>query len=177
MKLTTWYSSIEMTPVERADFLADYTTALFSTLRKDGAPFGVPLGYLLDADVFDESTPIYLSLGGRQSMVRRIQGDPRICMTVENRQFPTSAVIAEGNARVIADHDHEISLRLIRKGFPKTNTLGSDELDYTSFEQNWLSVGRAVLRIDFYNIISWDSRKNPGFAQVPSVHRAHFDDR
>jgi len=166
-----WYESIEMTPHERAAFLRQNRVALFSTVRRSGAPFGVPLGFLHEGEVFDETTPVYLSLGGRKTLLSRIRKDPRICMTVDDRQIPTSVIIAEGTAREVPDDDGSLIDRFYHgAGF---KTAKSEEIDDEVFMRNSLAISRTAVRIDFDHIISWESRKFPEWRTLPAVHVAY----
>jgi hypothetical protein len=171
-----WYDSIAMTPGERADFLHTYTMGVFSTVRKSGAPFGIPLGFLLEQDVFDNTTPVYLALGGRRTLIDRLRRDPRICMTVDNMQIPTAGIIAEGIGSILAKEEGDA---LIARWFGSGNISDkmSDEVDAEAFRKRSLEVDRTAVRIDFNKIISWNSRKRADWDKAPAVHAAGKEHR
>lgn len=173
-----WYTSIEMTPEERAAFMRTHRMGVFSTIRKSGAPFGITLGFLHIGDVFDETTPVYLALGGRMTLVTRLKNDPRICMTLDNGKIPTAGIIAEGTGAVCPDTDGEIAARFFGKSsaLAKSKSV-SEEIDAEEFRRNSAAVERTFIRIDFHNIISWESRKKENWAKGPSVHAASAEHR
>lgn len=160
-----WFGPLELTARERAGFLKSERWAVFGTLTESGAPVGVPLGFVVDGDDFDESTPVYIAVRGDDPLLGRVRAGSEICMAVDNHQFPTKAVIASGRAAVVKDPDPEIVRRLARATWPPAAGLDGDEaLD------RWLATGQAVIKIAFDDIVSWDSTKVPGYADAPAVH-------
>ena len=146
-------ASPEMSVEQAGEFLVTGARfAAVSTLRKDGSPFGVPLGYIYEAPF------LYLSLGRARGFVRRVSRDPRVCVTVFNEQFPTVWVILEGTVELIDDPDDKISRKINRKYM---STI--PEVDVDEFERNWLAGGRMVYRIRPDRVTGWDNFKKTDY--------------
>lgn len=144
-----------MTAAQRAQFLRSRKMGLFTTRRSSGRPLTVPFGFLFTDDSFDESTPVYLSAGGRRSIVKRLERDNRIGMTVVHPGVPLTAIVAQGVATEVPDPGSTMSLAMLRDGMPTLNSLPADQFDLEKFAANWLGAGRSLIRVDFHHIVGW----------------------
>jgi hypothetical protein len=95
------FGPLSMTQAELDVFLAGTPPkpcyATVSSLRRDGSPIGVPLGYLY------EDGWIYLSMNPETSGTKRILRDPRVCVSVYNDHYPVKFAIITGTAEVYDD--------------------------------------------------------------------------
>src|SRR3954451_6088280 len=92
----------EMTPEEIDGFLAKPRYAATATLRRDGSPIVVAMGY-----VWREQC-MYLSSAENRSFNRRLERDSRISCNVFNDSFPVAYVLIEGTAIRVADADNTV---------------------------------------------------------------------
>src|SRR5438477_9496597 len=97
----------QMTPEQRAAFLAEARIAKLVTLYPDGSPTAVPVWFEWDrrqARIFT----------GRDSeKVRRIRADPRVCLTVDVAVGETESwVTLEGTAAIEEHGAIELARRL-----------------------------------------------------------------
>src|SRR4051794_20348912 len=101
------YGEYSMTPEETQAFCDGELQAVISSLRRNGAPFAIPLGYLFDGSTF------YVTTAEGRGLAPRLRRDPRACLTVMSRDpYPTKFVIAEGMAEEVDDPGDEISKRI-----------------------------------------------------------------
>jgi nitroimidazol reductase NimA-like FMN-containing flavoprotein (pyridoxamine 5'-phosphate oxidase superfamily) len=127
--------------------------AAVASVRMDGSPFVVPLGFWYDGEA------LYLSVGGdRSAPALRMRRDPRVCITVFNHTFPIKFVVMTGTAKPIEDPGQEISRRISRR-YPKSHVI--DEGEYESFH---IDEGRHVFRVDIDEMSSMDLSKRANFA-------------
>lgn len=138
--------------------------ASVASLRKDGSPFVVPLGFWCDGDY------LYLTIGKDRTAAKRMQRDPRVAITLYNWTFPVKFVTITGRVEQIDDPEYEISLKIHRR-YPKDHVIEDAEQD----ERNWLSMGKAVFRIslDGANGMDLDKSSNLGTeaAMMPNEAR------
>ena len=126
----------EMTREELSEFLMDGPRfAAVASLRRDGSPVVVPLGFWYDG------TYIYLTIAPTRGGVARMRRDPRVSLSVFNDRFPVRYVTFQGLAEEISDGGHEINLRIHRR-YPKAHAV-----DAEAYERAWLSTGKVVFRI------------------------------
>src|SRR5262249_30463592 len=124
----------EMTREELGEFLiAGPRFVAVASLRRDGSPVVVPLGFWCDG------TCVYLTIAPTGGGVARMRRDPRVSMSVFNDRFPVRCVTIQGLAEEIPDPGYEISLRIHRR-YPKSHAVDPDAYA-------WLSAGKAVFRI------------------------------
>ncbi len=121
--------------------------AAVSSLRKDGSPVVVPLGFWYDR------TYVYLTIAPARGGVYRLRRDPRVSISVFNDQFPVRYVTFQGVAEEIPDPGYEISLRIHRR-YPKEHAV-----DSAAYERAWLSTGKVVFRIRLDRYRSLDLTK------------------
>jgi uncharacterized pyridoxamine 5'-phosphate oxidase family protein len=149
---------VEMGSEEIAAFLAETRFVSVTTLRATGAPLTVPLGYVY------ENGSMYFTIKGGRGMITRLRRDPRMCAVVANEQFPTIAVIFEGNGEFVDDPGDEISRRINTRYMSTV-----PGLDVEAFQRNWLAGGRQVIRLTPTQITSWDSRKKQDYVEEAGI--------
>lgn len=148
------------------EFLSEYRFASVSSLRKTGAPFTIPLGFLYDDGY------LYLTIGGKRSGIFRMRRDPRVCVCVFDNVFPPSYIIVEGHADEIDDPGDQISLRIMERYMRPVAGL-----DIDAFKENWLAVGRTVFRITIDNMVSADGKLIENYEEDGSISAAERAER
>jgi PPOX class probable F420-dependent enzyme len=89
-----------MTPEERRSFLMRGTrTAILATIRTDGRPHAVPVGFVLDGD------DILFLTGERTVKGANLQHDPRVSLVVDDETPPFAFVRIDGRAEVSQARD------------------------------------------------------------------------
>ncbi len=109
---------------------------VLGSVRKDGSPHAIPLGYVWDGSY------LYLSMRSGRGGIARLRRNPVLTYLVSDESSPPRWVIVTGWAEEIPDANNHISARLMRRY--KERVPG---LDLDLFIQNWLSTGRVVFRI------------------------------
>lgn len=109
---------------------------VLGSMRKDGSPHAIPLGYVWDGTYF------YLSMRTGRGGISRLRNHPFLSYLVADQGYPPNWVALHGRAEEIADPDNRISIKMMRqyKGHVAN-------LDLETFEKTWLSTGRVVFRI------------------------------
>lgn len=126
----------EMTREELSQFFMEGPRfAAVASLRRDGSPVVVPLGFWYDG------TYVYLTSAPSRGPAVRMRRDPRVSVSVFNDRFPVRYVTFQGLAEEIPDPGHEVSLKIHRR-YPKAHAV-----DPEAYERAWLSTGKAVFRI------------------------------
>ena len=121
-----------------------------ASLRKDGSPFVVPVGYLFENGCF------YLTSAPDRAFSRRLRRDPRVSLAIFTDDWPVKFVLVTGLAEEIVDPDFAITKRKHR--WMMDHVRG---IDHAEFEKNHLSLGRSVFRVRLTpgNYTSSDSTK------------------
>ncbi len=89
-----------MTPEERRSFLMRGTrTAILATIRPDGRPHAVPVGFVLDGD------DVLFLTGERTVKGANLQHDPRVSLVVDDETPPFAFVRIDGRAEVSQARD------------------------------------------------------------------------
>jgi nitroimidazol reductase NimA-like FMN-containing flavoprotein (pyridoxamine 5'-phosphate oxidase superfamily) len=148
------YGALAMSPDELDAFLDDADVIMLASLRRDGAPIVVPVGFDWDGESF------YVTIAVDHAGVVRLRRDGRVSLAVSSHPaFPTKFVVVEGVAEEIADPDGAVSKRILfRKSADLFAGMGIDRERY--FEQ-WISVGRIAFRIRPASIATFDGTKAP----------------
>jgi hypothetical protein len=142
-----------MSESELQTFCDSELQAVLSSLRRDGSPFAIPLGFIFTGETF------FVTGGVGRALAPRVRRDPRVCLTVMSEQpYPTKFVIAEGHAVETADPDDRISRSIFDRGEAMHGVVG---LDRERFFQSWIAVGRVVFEIRVTNLITYDGTKTP----------------
>lgn len=124
-----------------------------ASVRRDGSPFVVPLGYWCD------DSYLYMTMGPERGGVKRLRRDPRVSISVHNEDFPARFVCIVGEAEEIPDPGYEISLRVHRR-YPKGHVT-----DERAYERNWLSTGKVVFRVPIERFVGMDLTKITDLAE------------
>lgn len=100
----------EMTTAQRDAFLRETRIAKLATLNADGAPTIVPVWF-----EWDGSTATVFT-GRTSPKVRRIQGDPRVALSVEEGVgVPEAWVTIEGTAAIEDEGGYTLAERLAQR--------------------------------------------------------------
>jgi len=142
-------------------FLTEVRFASVTTLRKDGSPLTIALGYDWDGD------SLFLSIRNTRTIVRRLARDPRVCVTVYNSVYPPVYAILEGCAEPCDDPGYERSRKLQLKYMaPDSPAMSMKGLDLEEFWRNWTGVGRKTYSIRPARITTEDANKRDDHAKV-----------
>jgi nitroimidazol reductase NimA-like FMN-containing flavoprotein (pyridoxamine 5'-phosphate oxidase superfamily) len=127
---------------------------MLASLRRDGSPFVVPVGFDWDGEHF------FVTIAHDHAGTHRLRRDPRVSLSAGSHPaFPTKFVVVEGIAEEVPDADNGISRRiLLRKSQEMFARMRVDPERY--FEQ-WVSVGRVVFRIRVTTLATFDGIKAP----------------
>ena len=135
-------------------FLAEPRFMAATTLRKDGTPITIFLGFEWDGEA------MVFSLRNSRLLSRRLARNSRIVMAVTNEFAPAKYVVMEGNAEIIPDDDREISIRgLARYMSPDSDFQTQKDIDFDGFIEPYFEVGRTVYRVVPDSIKSEDGAK------------------
>jgi nitroimidazol reductase NimA-like FMN-containing flavoprotein (pyridoxamine 5'-phosphate oxidase superfamily) len=148
------YGELAMTPEELNAFLASTETIMLASLRKDGSPFVVPVGFDWDGEYF------YVTLGRDHAGAHRLRRDRRVSLAAGSHpSFPTKFVIVEGFAEELPDPDNVISKRILFRA--SQQVFADARIDPERFFDSWVSVGRVVFRIRVGRLVTFDGTKTP----------------
>ncbi len=126
-----------------------------ATLRKDGTPFVVPLGFWYDGEY------IYITMSPTRGGTARLRRNPKVSATVFLSSSPAKFFTIAGEAEEIADPDNEISKKIYFRYH------GPAGFDYgPEFLTNWLAPGKVVFRIPMKNWVGMDMSKAANIADV-----------
>src|SRR5256885_5920533 len=109
MKWTDTPNPFAMTADEVAEFLADPWFAAIASLRQDGSPLVVYVGYEWDGDA------VYFSARSTRLLCKRLARDPRISFSVTNVGYPPKFVSMQGAVEVIDDPAWERTKRIAKR--------------------------------------------------------------
>lgn len=161
------YGALAMSAEELDEFLAATDVIVLASLRHDGSPFVVPVGFDWDGESF------YVTMGHDQAGVHRLRRDPRVSLSAGSHPaFPTKFVIVEGTAEELADPDNAVSRRIVFRVRPVFEAM---KVDPERYFESWVSVGRVVFRIRVNNLVTFDGSKNPKGAKYSSATRLPTD--
>lgn len=137
-----------MTKVEIDAYLrAGGRWAAVGTLRRDGSPFVIPLGYYYDGDY------LYFSTTPRRGLTYRLRRDPRVSVAVFDHEAIHGYVLVHGRVEEIGDPEDFYSLAMHHR-YPKPGVGDSAEHD-----RIWLSETRVVFRVPTADAFGMDQRK------------------
>jgi len=137
----------------------DGLKAAVASLRKDGSPFVVPMGFWYDKTFF------YVSLSPTRGGTYRMRRDPRVSISVFRHPSPAKMVTFTGLAKEIRDENNEISRKIYHR-YPRPDSYTAD------FEENWLAAGKVVFQVEILDWSGLDLAKVEGdlarHAQTPA---------
>lgn len=149
------FGPLAMTDDELGEFLAGEPPrpcyATVASLRRDGSPVAVPLGYLY------EDGWIYFSMNPETSGTKRIRHDPRVCVSVYNDRYPVRFAIITGEAEEYPDPGQQLE----RRKFMRNMGHVGEHLDLDEYFDLHEQGGRVVfrVRVDPARVASMDARK------------------
>ena len=132
--------------------------AAVGSMRRDGSPFVVPLGFYYDGNY------LYFSTTPSRGVAKRLRRDGRISVCVFDHEAIHGYVLVNGIAEEIEDPGDHYSLAMHHR-YPKP---GVDPKEHDAI---WLSEGRVVFRVSTENAFGMDQRK------ATSVHALAMPDR
>jgi hypothetical protein len=152
----------EMTRAELAAFLSETRYMACTTLKRDGTPATVFLGFEWDDGA------LYFSVRNSRLLVRRLARDPRIWAAITNESYPSKYVLLHGVAETIEDPGWERTLRMFNKYMsPENDFQRQKDVDLSEFLEGYFEVGRTVYRVEPLEIRSEDGTKwEPGAAGI-----------
>jgi nitroimidazol reductase NimA-like FMN-containing flavoprotein (pyridoxamine 5'-phosphate oxidase superfamily) len=126
---------------------ADGRFAAVASLRKDGSPFVIPLGYYYDGSY------LYFSTTPTRGLTQRLRRDGRVSVSVFDHEAIHGYVLVNGVAEEIEDPGDVLSLAMHHR-YPKPGLENSAEHD-----RIWLSARRVVFRVSTQDAFGMDQRK------------------
>jgi nitroimidazol reductase NimA-like FMN-containing flavoprotein (pyridoxamine 5'-phosphate oxidase superfamily) len=136
-----------MTAEERDAYLRESGRfAAVSTVRKNGTPFTIPMGYYYDGEY------LYFSSTARRGLALRLRRNPHISVAVFDHEAIHGYVLVNGVAEEIPDPEDGLSLAMHHR-YPKPG------LDNEEHDRVWLSVPRVVFRVSTADAFGMDQRK------------------
>jgi nitroimidazol reductase NimA-like FMN-containing flavoprotein (pyridoxamine 5'-phosphate oxidase superfamily) len=135
-----------------------------ASLRRDGAPFVIPLGFYYDGShLFFSTTP------GR-GLTHRLRRQGRVSVSVFDHEAIHAYVLVNGVAKEVDDPGDTLSLKMHHR-YPKPGIENSAEHD-----RIWLSAKRVVFRVSTADAFGMDQRKAAGSVRalaMPDVPPPH----
>ena len=154
MKWTDTPNPFAMTREELDAFMNERWFASVASLRQDGSPVIVYVGYEWDGEA------AYFSVRSTRLLVARLRRDPRACFAITNIGYPPRFVSMQGTAEVIEDtgwaRTRSIQQRYMADDSP---VMHEDELDQDAFWQAYTRVGRTMFRFTPHTIVTEDAGK------------------
>lgn len=164
------YGELAMTPEELHAFLASTDTIMLASLRKDGSPFVVPVGFDWDGEHF------YVTLGRDHAGAHRLRRDRRVSLAAGSHPaFPTKFVIVEGVAEELPDPENVINRRILFRA--SQQVFAEARIDPERYFEAWVSVGRVVFRIRVRTLVTFDGTKTPRGSKYTAGTRLPTDPR
>jgi PPOX class probable F420-dependent enzyme len=152
----------EMTRDELAAFLSETRYMACTTLKSDGAPVTIFLGFEWDDDA------LYFSVRNSRLLARRLARDPRVWLAITNESYPSKYALLDGVAEIVDDPAWERTLRMFHKYMsPKNDFQLQKDIDVEEFLTGYFEVGRTVYRVRPSRIRTEDGSKwQPGAAGI-----------
>jgi nitroimidazol reductase NimA-like FMN-containing flavoprotein (pyridoxamine 5'-phosphate oxidase superfamily) len=148
------YGDLAMTAEELDAFLAQADTIMLASLRRDGSPFVVPVGFDWDGESF------YVTFGLDHAGLHRLRRDPRVSLSVGSvPAFPTKFVVVEGIAVELDDPEGTVSRGVLMRA--SADAFAAAGIDAERYFRSWISVGRVPFRIEVTNLVTFDGTKTP----------------
>ena len=143
-----------MTSGELDAFLAQADTIMLASLRRDGSPFVVPVGFDWDGESF------YVTFGLDHAGLHRLRRDPRVSLSVGSvPAFPTKFVVVEGIAVELDDPEGAVSRGVLMRA--SADAFAAASIDTERYFRSWIAVGRVAFRIEVTNLVTFDGTKTP----------------
>jgi hypothetical protein len=121
--------------------------AAVGSLRRDGSPFVIPMGYYYDGE------HLYFSTTPKRGLTHRLRRDARVSVTVFDHEAIHGYVLVNDMVEEVVDPGDELSLNMHHR-YPKPGLEQSEEHD-----KIWLSTGRVVFRVPTARAFGMNQRK------------------
>jgi nitroimidazol reductase NimA-like FMN-containing flavoprotein (pyridoxamine 5'-phosphate oxidase superfamily) len=142
-----------MSPAEIDEFLAEPRYLGVTTLRADGAPVTIFVGF-----EWSEGAIYFNLLDVRRSRAR-LRGDDRVALAVTNEFYPSRSVSIIGRAETI-DDDPERSRRIFMRYMdPEVDFQRQKDFPAEAAFEASLSVPKTCFRVVPETLTSWDAQK------------------
>jgi PPOX class probable F420-dependent enzyme len=156
-----------MSQSEMTAFLAERRYAAVSTLRRDGSPITIFVGFEWDGDYF------YFNVRNSRLIKRRLEHDPRVSIAITNEYYPSKFVTADGDVEIIVDADWVRTRRMfLRYLSPDDQFQRQKDIDVEGFWAAYFEVGRTMYRVKPRRLASEDGAKWELGAAATSDERA-----
>jgi nitroimidazol reductase NimA-like FMN-containing flavoprotein (pyridoxamine 5'-phosphate oxidase superfamily) len=126
---------------------ADGRFAALASVRRDGSPFVIPMGYYYDGE------HLYFSTTPRRGLTTRVRREPRVSVAVFDHEPIHGYVLVNDRAEEVPDPGNELSMAMHRR-YPKPGITDQEEHD-----RLWISRGRVVFRVSTAGAFGMDQRK------------------
>jgi PPOX class probable F420-dependent enzyme len=148
------YGPYAMTPEELDGFLAETDVVMLASLRRDGSPFVVPVGFDWDGEQF------FVTIARDHAGAHRLRRDPRVSLSAcSHPAFPTKFVVVEGVAEEIPDPGDDVSRRILLRR--SQEMFARMRVDPDQYFEHWISVGRVVFQVRVTTLTTFDGTKAP----------------
>ncbi len=144
---------IQMTPEERAEFLATARTGAFSTIDPWGYPHTVAMWFSMDGD------NVVMTTYGKSQKARNVERNPKVAFMVEagDTYDTLRGVLIRGRAELVRDPGYTVQvLKRIHEKMLGAIAPGIEEALERQAQK------RVVVRIHPEKVSSWDHRKLGG---------------
>lgn len=121
--------------------------AALASVRRDGCPFVIPMGYYYDGE------HLHFSTTPRRGLTARVRREPRVSVAVFDHEPIHGYVLVNGVAEEVADPGDVLSMAMHRR-YPKPGITDQEARD-----RLWLSPGRVVFRVPTAEAFGMDQRK------------------
>jgi nitroimidazol reductase NimA-like FMN-containing flavoprotein (pyridoxamine 5'-phosphate oxidase superfamily) len=167
------FGPLAMTQQELDSFLAGTPPlpcyATVASVRRDGSPMAVPLGYLY------EDGWIYFSMNPETAGTKRIRRDPRVCVSVYNDRYPVKFAIIAGRAEQFDDPGHQLE----KRKFMRNMSHVAGDMDLEEYFALHETGGRAVFRVrvvaDQVASMDADKARDPATGAMRGAEAARLD--
>lgn len=155
-----------MTKQQIDKFLAGPNIARVATVKKNGAPFAVPVWY--DWDGKD----CYIVGRKRSGWIENIEHEPRVTVLIDSDVWPTSKVVIEGKAKIVGRSVEdwvEIGKRMVKKYIGPGAGM--------SYLQGSLDQPRVTIRVTPLKITTWTDPEKKLLEKKPflSWHPRYYE--
>lgn len=121
--------------------------AALGSMRRDGTPFVIPMGYYYDG------SHLYFSTTRGRGLTKRLRRDPAVSVAVFDHEPIHGYVLVNDRVEEIEDPGDAYSMAMHRR-YPKPGISDQQEHD-----RLWLSTGRVVFRVPTAGAFGMDQRK------------------
>ena len=143
-----------MTPDEVTKFLQEVRYAAVTSLRRDGSPISIVVGYEWDG------LHLYFSVRNTRLIIQRLNHDQRLSVAIFNETHPHKFVILQGSANQIEDPNFERTWRMFEKYMnPNSDRMKIENIDLKAFKAAYVDAGRTLYQVTVSKLITEDATK------------------